>query len=71
MLNKFLPREGNRKILLSTITLVRMQKPIVVKFLMKEPEPTSQILKKDLEFCQKWMLLRRHIMRLKKDKKKV
>jgi hypothetical protein len=49
MLNKFLPREGNRKILLSTITLVRMQKPIVVKFLMKRPEPTSQILKKDLD----------------------
>jgi hypothetical protein len=50
MLNKFLPKGGNRKELLSIITLVRIQKVIVVRFLMKRPEPTSQILKKDLEF---------------------
>jgi len=56
MLNKFLPKGRNKKNKLSTMTLVRMHKPIVVRFLMKQPEPTSQIQKKDLEFCQKWML---------------
>jgi hypothetical protein len=71
MLNKFLPKGGKRKELLSIITLVRIMKPIVVRFLMKRPEPTSQILKKDLEFWNKWMLHSRHIKRLKKDKKKV